>query len=532
MQWTRAGQLALLEETDTVDLLVIGGGIVGAGAALDAASRGLSVALVERTDFAAETSSRSSKLLHGGIRYLPQFRFKLVREGLQEQKVLAEIADYLYEPLEFILPVYEGRGFGDVPGWVSAQPRLVSPMFGAGLTMYDALGGRPDEYQHRKLKPDEIATRSPKLKTAGLTGGFSYFDARTDDARLTAVVLKTAVRRHRAIALNWTEALGVEKHGELFAVGLRDTKTGAQSTVSARSVVAATGPFRPLPGAGDHHHLVLSKGVHLVMDPKELGVGDEALVLPETEDGRILFLIPFRGHLWVGTTDTPYDGDPDSPMASQDDVDYVLRQIREYMDVGELTVTTAIAGLRALAAQEGEGTAEASREPAVVEVQDGYWQVAGGKLTGYRPMAQRVVDEVVHHLGGRTPSETDQLHLVGAGIERADVIRAATDAGYSYDYGSLLYDRYGRESFDIIERGEGRVQMWAGGMASEAEFSYTCDHESVASLADFLLRRTHAGWFVKDHGRSFAASMAEASDLGEVGRLVSDYEHELAELGI
>lgn len=532
MNWTRASQVDLLAEMDEVDVLVIGGGIVGAGTALDAASRGLSVLLVERTDFAAETSSRSSKLLHGGIRYLPQFRFKMVREGLLEQKVLAHIADYLYEPLEFLLPMYEGRGFGDVPSWVSAQPRLVSPMFGAGLKMYDTLGGRSEEYQSSKLSATEISARIPKLKTDGLTGGFSYFDARTDDARLTAVVLKTAVRRHGAVAVNWTEATGVEKSGGHFVVGLRDRKSGTDTSVRARSVVAATGPFRPVPGAGEHKKLVLSKGVHLVMDAAELGIGKEALVLPETEDGRILFLIPFRSRLWVGTTDTLYDGDPDTPVATDEDVEYIRRQIRQYMDVSDMTVTTAVAGLRALAAEEGEGTAEASREPAVVEVQDGYWQVAGGKLTGYRPMAQRVVDEVVDHLGERTPSETDQLALVGSGADRQDVVRAATGAGYSYDYGSLLYDRYGRESFEIIDRSRAGITMWADGMASEAEFSYTCDYESVASLADFLIRRTHVGWFVKDHGRSLAREMAETSRLGEVSGLVADYEEELAELGI
>ncbi|NND13449.1 MAG: glycerol-3-phosphate dehydrogenase/oxidase [Acidimicrobiia bacterium] len=532
MTWTRISQVAHLSNIEQVDLLVIGGGIVGAGTALDAASRGLSVLLVERTDFAAETSSRSSKLLHGGIRYLPQFRFKLVREGLLEQKVLATIADYLYEPLEFILPMYEGRGFGDVPSWVSAQPRLVSPMFGAGLKMYDTLGGRSEEYQSSKLSSGEITLRVPKLKTEGLTGGFSYFDARTDDARLTAVVLKTAVRRHGAVVVNWTEATGVEKRGEEFLVGLRDRTSGAESSVRARAVVAATGPFRPVPGAGEHKKLVLSKGVHLVMDATELGIGEEALVLPETEDGRILFLIPFRNRLWVGTTDTLYDGDPDTPVATEEDVEYIRRQIRQYMDVGDMTVTTAIAGLRALAAEEGEGTAEASREPAVIEVQDGYWQVAGGKLTGYRPMAQRVVDEVVDHLGERTPSETDQLPLVGSGSDKQEIIRAATDVGYSYDYGSVLYDRYGREAFEIIDRSKSGINMWADGMASEAEFSYTCDHESVASLADFLMRRTHVAWFVKDHGRSFARAMAEASNLGAVSALVNDYEDELAELGI
>lgn len=532
MTWTRASQLALLEETDLVDVLVIGGGIVGAGTALDAASRGLSVMLLERTDFAAETSSRSSKLLHGGIRYMPQFRFKLVREGLMEQKVLARIADYLYEPLEFILPMYEGRGFGDVPSWVSAQPRLVSPMFGAGLKMYDTLGGRTEEYQSSRLTPEEINRRVPKLKTEGLTGGFSYFDARTDDARLTAVVLKTAVRRHGAIALNWMEATGVSQNGDRFSVSLEDRKSGATASVQARSVVAATGPFRPPPGSGEHQNLVLSKGVHLVMDPVELGIGAEALVLPETEDDRILFLIPYRNRLWVGTTDTLYEGDPDTPVATAEDVDYIRRQIREYMNVDELTVTTAIAGLRALAAEEGEGTAEASREPAVVEVQDGYWQVAGGKLTGYRPMAQRVVDEVVDHLGDRTPSETDQLHLVGAGADKEDVVLAAVEAGYDPAYGRLLYDRYGRESFEIIERTGGKINMWAHGMASEAEFGYTCDHESVASLADFLVRRTHVAWFVDDHGRSFARDLAKASQLGDVSRLVTDYEAELAELGI
>ena len=235
--WVRHRQLERLAATAQLDTLVVGGGVVGAGVALDAAARGLRVALVDRSDFGAGTSSRSTKLLHGGIRYMPQFRFGLVREGLLEQKVLHKTADYLYEPLEFILPLYRQRGFGDVPRLLR-NPRLIPLALRAGLILYDVLGARRDG-RHYRVTADEVHRMAPLLSTEGLRGGFVYTDALTDDARLGLAVTRTAVERFGALAVNWTEAIAVHHDGTGYLIHLHDRLGDTHLEVRARTVVAA-----------------------------------------------------------------------------------------------------------------------------------------------------------------------------------------------------------------------------------------------------------------------------------------------------
>jgi glycerol-3-phosphate dehydrogenase len=506
MTWDRASHLDRLQTTERFDAVVVGGGIVGAGTTLDLATRGLSVALLERTDFASETSSRSSKLLHGGIRYLPQFRFGLVREGLLEQKVLERNADYLFQPLEFILPYYRDRGFGDVPRWIR-HPLLIPYAFHLGLALYDRLGRR-SKRRHRKLTREQVLAKAPLLDPAGLTGGFSYYDALTDDARLTLAVAKTAVRHFGATAVNWAHVETVHPEPGGFVVELFDRLGNQTHYIHSRAVVSATGPFPPA-GQAKREGVMLAKGVHLAIDPGVLGIDRATLVLPETEDGRVLFLIPWLGSTWVGTTDTPFHGDPDHPVADQEDIDYLLNQLRRYLTVTDIPYVTAVAGIRALAAGGGN-TAKASRSPKVRQVTPGHVAVVGGKLTGYRPLAKKVADKVADHLGVKRRSRTRDTPLVGSGAKTVKLPAGTTPTRYLDD----VYQRYGSEAAQILEAPN--FELLSGDRLADAEVRYLVANEAAATIADVLLRRTHLAWILQDHGRALARQVAEvmAAELG------------------
>jgi glycerol-3-phosphate dehydrogenase len=401
--WTRADSVNRLD--DDFDVLVVGGGITGSGAALDLAGRGLSVALVEQADFAQGTSSRSTKLFHGGIRYLPQFHFNLVSEGLREQKVLARIADFLYEPLEFVLPLYEQYAFADAPAW-AAKGWKAPLALRAGLTLYDVLGGlgRPGD-RHRRVDADELRRLMPSVRPEGLKGGFVYSDAQTDDARLVVTVLKTAVRRYGAVAAGRMRVETIEPLSTGFRAEVTDLESGDRLNVKARAILAATGAFTPpgLTTGSPTIKLVMSKGTHLLVGADQLGLDGRALVLPETDDGRVLFIVPWLGHSMIGTTDTEYTDDPTHPVARDEDVDYLIRHVERYLSVDGLQPISAFAGLRALADTGGGSTAKASREHVISEPIPGYVQVAGGKLTTYRRIAAEASDQVTKGVGQRRP---------------------------------------------------------------------------------------------------------------------------------
>ena len=528
MTWDRASHLARLQTSDRFDVVVVGGGIVGAGTALDLATRGLNVALLERTDFASETSSRSSKLLHGGIRYLPQFRFGLVREGLLEQKVLERNADYLFQPLEFILPFYRDRGFGDVPRWVR-HPLLIPHAFHLGLALYDRLGRR-SQRRHRKLTRDQVLARAPLLDPTGLSGGFSYYDALTDDARLTLAVAKTAVRQFGTNAVNWAHVETVQPEPGGFAVELFDRLGNQTQTIHSRSVVSATGPFAAA-GEVRREGVMLAKGVHLVIEPAVLGIDQATLVLPETEDERVLFLIPWLGSTWVGTTDTPFHGDPEHPVADQEDIDYLLNQLRRYLTVDDIPYVSAVAGIRALAASGGN-TAKASRSPKIREVTPGHVAVGGGKLTGYRPLAKKVADKVANHLGVKQKSGTRDTPLVGSGAKTVQLPAGTMPTRYLDD----VYQRYGSEAARILE--VPHFELLAGERLSDAEVHYLVEEEAAATIADVLLRRTHLAWILPDHGRALSHQVGEvmAARLGwsshELNRRLGGYDEVLRSEGL
>ncbi|MGF1666135.1 MAG: FAD-dependent oxidoreductase [Acidimicrobiia bacterium] len=539
--WTRADSVSRLD--GDFDVLVVGGGITGSGAALDLAGRGLSVALVEQADFAQGTSSRSTKLFHGGIRYLPQFHFNLVSEGLREQKVLARIADFLYEPLEFVLPLYEQYAFADAPAW-AAKGWKAPLALRAGLTLYDVLGGvgRPGDH-HRRIDADELRRLMPSVRPEGLKGGFVYSDAQTDDARLVVTVLKTAVRRYGAVAAGRMRVDTIEPLSTGFRAGVTDLESGEQVTVKARAVLAATGAFTPpgLTTGAPTIKLVMSKGTHLLVGADRLGLDGRALVLPETDDGRVLFIVPWLGHSMIGTTDTEYTDDPTHPVARDEDVDYLIRHVERYLEVDDLEPISAFAGLRALADTGAGSTAKASREHMISEPIPGYVQVAGGKLTTYRRIAAEASDRVTKALGSDARSRTAETPLVGAGGDPGPLRVRLKSVGVPESAINPTISRFGTEVEGIarfVEADPFLATALGDGRSTLADVVYAVRHEAATNLTDVTLRRTHLAWFTTDHARRDAPRLAAvmASELGwdaaRVERELAEHEQELVAEGL
>ncbi len=498
--WRRQDHLARLD--GELDLIVIGGGIVGAGIALDATHRGKRVAIIDRGDWAGGTSSRSTKLLHGGVRYLPQLRFGLIRRGLQEQRILGAIADYLVEPIDFVIPIYRNHGFADAPKWVR-HPRVFPVAIRLGLWWYDRLGVHAKDTK-RVLTREELLDRFPRLRMEGLRHGVVYRDAQTDDARLTLMVIRTAVDLG-AVALNHADAVDIERSGSKWTVTIRDRIGDAAHDLRAPAVVAATGADHPPGDHADQLPVMLSKGVHITVDVNDVGIRDMALVLPETSDSRVLFLVPWQHHVVIGTTDTPYDGDPAHPTADPADIRYLCDELDTYLDVGDVDPISAWAGLRALIGKPGGATAKASREHQVVEVAPDYVRVAGGKLTGYRAIAQSVVDRFY---GRRTRSRrgTATVQIHGAGITKDLVERVSASLsalGAPEQLAADIVARYGTAADAMLDLAHHDVALatiiadhWLA-----AEVVYGVRHESVVTISDFVQRRTRIAWFTQDHAR-------------------------------
>ncbi|HEX6122394.1 MAG TPA: glycerol-3-phosphate dehydrogenase/oxidase, partial [Ktedonobacterales bacterium] len=406
-----------------LEVLVIGGGITGAGVALDAAARGYRVGLIERADFASGTSGASTKLVHGGIRYLPQLDIPLVREALLERGRLLRNAPHLVRPLSFVLPLYaESRRPVGLP---------VAPPFGlglgaildVGLELYDLLAGKENIGAHRRLSRAQVAERAGCLVPRGLKSGFIYYDAQTDDTRLTLAVLRAAAARGALVA-NYCQAAGfVHERGRLAGVLARETPPGgaegAEHVLRARYIVNATGVWaeRTERLAGDAPRLQIapSKGVHLVVARERLGLGEEAIVLPETEDGRIIFIVPWQSRALIGTTDEA-TRELDHPTATEEEIAYLLHHTNRYVraPLSPEDIIATYAGNRPLLRLTRARTpARLSRTHAVVEGEDGLLTVSGGKLTTYRRMAQDVLDRIDRREGHAARHPTLRLPVAG-----------------------------------------------------------------------------------------------------------------------
>ena len=520
----RAADLARLRR-DRFDVVIVGGGVTGAGAAVDAASRGLAVALVEARDLASGTSSRSSKLVHGGLRYLEQFDLGLVHEALKERGLLAtRLAPHLVRPMPFLIPLPRQP-------WHSS---LLRGYYGAGVAIYDAFAGLTGDGRgmplHRHLTTAAARRIFPSLRHDAVGGAIQYYDAQVDDARLVTTLARTAASLGAAVVTS-ARATGFRREArEVTGVEVEDVESGERFDVGARTVIAATGvwsddvatmlsagggPFRP------GLRVRASKGVHIVV-PRSAISGEAGLVL-RTEKS-VLFVIPWGGHWIVGTTDTDWRLDRAHPAASAKDIQYLLGQVNRVLErpLSTSDIEGVWAGLRPLLAGEDESTSALSREHAVVEPMLGLMLVAGGKLTTYRVMAADVVDHVVRRLGlAPRPSRTDQLPLLGAdGYHQLLRGRDAVALRHGLSVGVLehLIERYGsvaREVLALVDASPRLGRPLAGApdyLAAEIVFAATA--EGALHLEDALARRTRIS-FEAAH-RGVDSARAAASLMGEV----------------
>lgn len=487
----RDEQIALLAE-QTFDVAVIGGGINGAAVARDAATRGLRVALFDKGDFAGATSSRSSKLIHGGLRYLAQGRLGLVYEALRERERLRLLtAPHLVRQMRFLIPAYAGRGLGRIA-------------LGAGLLLYDLLARSPRAERHRNLSAAEVSAIEPALRRDRLRGGALYYDASTDDARLTWENALDAFE-HGAVIANYVtlEAFATER-GRLSAAALRDALTGRAIELRARTLVNAAGPWsddvRRLDDASAPPIVRLTKGVHLVIARSRLPVR-EALAL-STGGGRIFFVMPRDGYVLVGTTDTDFNGDRERVIADAADVEYLLGMLGDFMPelrLSERDVESSFAGLRALITCGGAAPSSVSREEMIHESGSGLLTIAGGKLTTHRAIAQRVVDRIMRNLGrpqGRCPTLDAPLpgarpldqERVSAQPEMSDRLECLTPTVREH-----LVSRYGTRAAMIAELARRDAEL-ARPLAADssligAEVIFATRSEMAVTLRDALLRR-------------------------------------------
>jgi glycerol-3-phosphate dehydrogenase len=490
------------------DLLVIGAGITGAGIARDAALRGLRTALVERDDFGSGTSSRSSRLVHGGVRYLEYGYFHLVFEASRERRILLRIAPHLVHPLAFTWPVYRGA-------------RLQRWKLGAGLLLYDSLALFRNVARHRRLTAADLLAREPGLRTDDLVGGAVYFDAATDDSRLTLTNALSAVAAGAVVA-NHTAVDGIEHdaNGRATGAAIRDGLTGATCLARAHVIVNAAGPWgdavrRLDEPAGEAAAVHGTKGVHLAVPAARVGnAGAVTLISPV--DARVMFVLPAGAFTIIGTTDTETTASPDTVRADTSDIAYLLESVNAMFPAAHLSradVVSAWAGIRPLVATGNAGDpASASREHAIVTGPSGMITVSGGKLTTYRAMAAEVVGVVETALGRAiTPTRTAIDHLPGWDRAAAVADLAAPNASLS---GALV----------------------PGLRYTGADLVYGAQSEMACTLADLLIRRTHIAFETRDAGIGVAPLAADivARTLGwdadERRRQVDDYTKEAARI--
>ncbi len=500
----RAHALSALRERE-LDVLVIGGGIVGAGAALDAVTRGLTTGIVEARDWASGTSSRSSKLVHGGIRYLEQLDFGLVREALIERGLLLQrIAPHLVKPVKFLYPV--------------TTPVVERAYIGAGMALYDLFswtGGRePGVPHHRHLSKKQLAKAAPDLAPDAFRGGLVYYDAQVDDARYVASLVRTAAE-YGAHAVSRMKVLDLLRDGaRVTGVRALDRETGEEIEIRARQVISATGVWTDeIQGmAGVRPFRVrASKGVHLVV-PRDRIRGTIGLLL-RTEKS-VLFLIPWGRHWLIGTTDTDWELDLAHPAATAADIDYILEHINTVLAT-PLTrddVEGVFAGLRPLLAGESDETSKLSREHIVATPVPGLVVVAGGKWTTYRVMAQDAVDAAARALDRPVPaSVTEDIALTGAeGYPAAWNRRGRIARRYGLTVGDVahLLNRYGMHAREVLELARERPELGEHLPGSEdylaAEVVYAASHEGALHLDDVLARRTRMSIEAWDRGVSAA----------------------------
>ncbi|MDQ3697600.1 MAG: glycerol-3-phosphate dehydrogenase/oxidase [Gemmatimonadota bacterium] len=492
------------------DMLIVGGGITGAGIARDAAMRGVNVALVEREDFGAGTSSRSSRLIHGGLRYLEHGHLHLVFESSRERRILTRIAPHLVRPLELTWPLYD-------------QARIRPWKLRAGLMLYDALSLFRNLGRHSHLDGEQIAALEPELRQHGLRGGATYYDASTDDARLTLANARAAATSG-AIVANHVEVRELIREGEEVRGALAtDMLTGSEVKVRADLVINATGPWADsltrlaapfsVPGVRG------TKGVHVAIQRERVG-NRGALTLLSPIDGRVIFMLPAGELTIIGTTESEHDGPLDSVRASEDDITYLLRSANAFFPAAHLglpDVVSAWAGVRPLVAARANGDLRsASREHLIARTAPGLLTVSGGKLTTYRVMAAQTVDAAMRLLGWASPprAHTERTPLPGGDIASLeDEIDAARQAVGSFPLAQHLASSYGSEWREVWERVRQDESLGAPIIPPlpyiAAELHHAVSSEMAMTLGDILIRRLHVAFGTRDHGLEIAPGVAE-----------------------
>ncbi len=491
-------------ESERFDVLVIGGGVTGAGVALDAVARGYKVALVEKIDFASGTSSKSTKLVHGGIRYLPNFDFGLVHEALVERGLLLQNAPFLVESVGFVLPIYEGDRHPVGMPFTTPGGIGLSFILDIGLWMYDLMAGRRNVKRHRRLSRQRVLELAPALVTDKLKEGFMYYDGQTNDVRLTMALLRTAATYGAAIA-NYAEVTSfVTEDGKVCGANVCDRISNQELTIRARHVVNATGIFsekvESLTGVAPQAKVEPSKGVHLVFSRETLKLGKHAIVLPETDDKRILFIVPWESRAVFGTTDTG-KGDLDHPTASHNDIAYLLEHLNRYLSVNvtEADIISTYAGYRPLVKPNsaGQSTARLSRSHSVLQSPTGLVTIVGGKLTTYRRMAQDTLDVLGKRDGVKPVHPTENLPLQGSAgwpSQQKALAKRAVKLGLSGEAIEHLGKSYGTEAatlLDMIEADSALAQRLINDLPYlRVEVPYACRNEMALTPYDILGRRT------------------------------------------
>ncbi len=490
----RQAMLDRIESEDEWDVLIIGGGATGLGVAVDAASRGYRTVLIERHDFAKGTSSRSTKLIHGGVRYLQQGNVSLVMEALHERGILRDNAPHLVHDLPFIVPNYD---------WWEA------PFYGIGMRLYDVLAGRHGFGKSRNLSKEKTIERLPTIETKGLRGGVIYYDGQFDDARLAINLARTAIDQGAAL-LNYVAAVRLLKREDwVTGVVARDAETGREYELRAKVVINATGVFadsiRRMDDAGATDMISPSQGVHIVLDESFLQ-GDTAIMVPHTDDGRVLFAIPWHNRVVVGTTDTPVDSIEEEPKPFDEEIEFLLTHAARYLtkDPAPADVKSTFAGLRPLVkGGDVENTAALSRDHTVSIAPSGLVTVAGGKWTTYRRMAEDTVNQAA----------------ILAGLpEKGCVTRELRIHGYHENVDEIgAWAVYGSDAAGIRELAKERPELDApivdGIELRGAEVVWAVREEMARTVEDVLSRRTR--WLLLDARKAIEAAGKVAGLMAE-----------------
>jgi len=511
-----------LDRRDTIDklskeqfdLVVIGGGITGGGIALDAASRGLKVALLEKGDFASGTSSKSTKLIHGGLRYLKQFDFWLVKEVGSERAIVHQLAPHLVLPEKMLLPLIEGGSYGK---WLTS----------IGLKVYDILAQVTGEDKRQMLDKKEALKLEPLLPKKILNGAGYYAEYRTDDARLTIENIKTSLE-YGALALNYAKVCDfIYENDTVAGVIMEDTLSGEKTTVNAKYVISAAGPWvddlRSINNSKKGKRLHLTKGVHLVFPFEKLPVKQS--VYFDIPDGRMMFAIPRGKITYVGTTDTNYNLDKDDIRTDLADAIYLISAVNNMFPNIELEmddIVSSWAGLRPLIHEEGKSASELSRKDEIFTSDTGLISIAGGKLTGYRKMAERVVNRIAKkmeedHQVQLKECHTDKIPLCGNDFKKFKQVKKYIDDihlrikedGFSYYDAWYLVTTYGKQTEQILKSYRGFKNKEATVRLIRAELKFGMEHEMVTNPMDFFIRRTGRLYFDIDSVREHLEHIQE-----------------------